>query len=245
MRRALEAWARARARFAASWVARDLLPDLAALVWPVACAGCGAADRALCHTCREELASARPFTIESTLARVPAYARGPYLGVLRETLVAYKHGGRAGFARPLGAQLAHPLAAALRHASSPPLIVAAPSRAARVRARGFRHVETALKVALQSVPDPARHVRALRPARGRRGQVGLEAAARVQNAARVAVRHEFLDVVRGRDVIVVDDILTTGATVRAACDVLTAAGARVVAVAVLAAVAYEGTPENT
>ena len=227
-----------------TWL-RELLADLAALVWPVACVGCGAADRALCASCHEELATVSPLVIESPLARVPAYARGPYEGVLRETIVAYKHGGQAGFAKTLGAQLALPLAAAVRQASASPLIIAAPSRAAQVRKRGFRHVEAALKAALKSVPDPATHVRALRSTRGRRGQVGLEAAARARNASRVAVRHRFHEAVRGRDVIVVDDIMTTGATVRAACDVLTQAGARVVAVAVLAAVTYEGTPENS
>lgn len=224
-------------------VARESLHDLSALVWPVACVGCGAADRELCRRCLDALRGAAPLAIETPLAQVPGYARGPYTGVLRDVIVAYKHGGRAGFARPLGAQLAHPLARALSHAEGAPLLVAAPSRAAQVRRRGFRHVDAVLAAALQQIPDPATPVRALRSTRGRRSQVGLDAVTRAQNAARVSVRASRRAELRGREVILIDDIMTTGATVRAACDAVTAAGARVVAVAVLAAVAYEGTPE--
>lgn len=226
-------------------VTSELTRDLAALVWPVVCVGCGAADRELCAHCRAGLREASPPTVESSLGSVPTYARGPYTGVLRESIVAYKHGGRAGFARLLGEQLAHPLARALTHATTRPLLIAAPSRAAQVRRRGFRHVDAAARAALKLVPDPAMPVRALRSTRGRRGQVGLDPANRAQNAAKVAVRAKFRDAIRGREVILVDDIVTTGATVNAACDLLSSSGARVVGVAVLALVAYDGTPENT
>lgn len=224
---------------------REVLKDLAALVWPVACVGCGAADRELCARCVAGLRDASPLTVTSELAGVPAYARGPYSGVLRRVIVAYKHGERTGFARLLGDQLTHPLTRAMAHARTHPLLIPAPSRAAQVRRRGFRHVEATLRAASKRVPDPATPVRALRSTRGRRGQVGLDAAARNANAARIAVREGFQRDLRGRDVILVDDIMTTGATVRAACGVLNQAGARVVAVAVLAAVTYEGTPENS
>lgn len=225
--------------------AGEVARDLAALVWPVACVGCGAADRELCGDCLAALRDASPLTVESVLAPVPAYARGPYAGVLRKVIIAYKHGGRSGFSRPLGEQLAHPLARALSHATTRPLLITAPSRAAQVRHRGFRHVDAALHAALKSVPDPAAPVRVLRSTRGRLGQVGLDTAARAQNAARVAVRDGFRDAVRGREVILIDDIMTTGATIRAACEVLAASGARVVGVAVLAAVPYDGTPEDS
>lgn len=224
---------------------REVLKDLAALVWPVACVGCGAANRELCSNCVAELQGARPLTVTSPLAGIPTYARGPYEGVLRSVLLAYKHDGSAGFARLLGEQLAHPLSYAIARAHAPPLLVAAPSRAAQVRKRGFRHVEAAVRAARHSVPDPAPLVRALRSTRGRQGQVGLDAASRAANAARVAVRRTYRSSLNGREVVLVDDIMTTGATVRAAVDALRAAGARVVAVAVLAAVAYEGTPENS
>lgn len=219
----------------------EAFKDLAALVWPVACVGCGAADRELCRHCRSGLRNASPLTVETELTEVATYARGSYTGVLREVVIAYKHGGRAGFARLLGEQLSHPLSRALAQASEMPLVVAAPSRAGSVRKRGFRHVEAVVKAALVLLPDPAQPVRVLRSTRGRQGQVGLDAETRTHNAAHVAVRSHWRARLRGRDVVVVDDILTTGATVRAVCDVLTAAGARVVAVAVLAVVAHDAT----
>lgn len=225
--------------------AREALNDLAALVWPVACVGCGAADRELCVNCVAELRGNTPVTVTSPLAGIPTYARGPYEGVLRSVLVAYKHGGRAGFARLLGEQLAHPLAHAIARAHAPPLLIAAPSRASQVRKRGFRHVEAAVRVARHAVPDPAPLARALRSTRGRQGQVGLDAASRAANAARIAVRGRYRSALSGREVILIDDIMTTGATVRAAIEALRSVGARVVAVAVIAAVSYEGTPENS
>lgn len=223
----------------------EALRDLAALVWPVTCVGCGAADRDLCAHCTAQLRDAAPGTVTSSLAGVPAYARGPYAGVLRSVLVAYKHGERPGFAKLLGAQLALPLRRAIAHAHTTPLLIAAPSRSERVRQRGFRHVEAAMRVACREIPDPATPVRALRSTRGRQGQVGLDAAMRAENAARIAVRGGYNRILQGRDVILVDDIMTTGSTVRAARSALNAAGARVVAVAVLAAVTYEGTPDRS
>ncbi|MBP1327081.1 putative amidophosphoribosyltransferase [Leucobacter exalbidus] len=222
--------------------ARELLADLGALVWPVACVSCGAADRALCDPCRTRLRTAAPLAYESVLAPVPAYARGPYAGELRAVVVAYKHEQRTGFARVLGEQLAHPLVRALSHASEPPLLIAAPSRASQLRARGFRHVDAMIAAAMKHDPDRATLMRALTSTRGRRSQVGLDAATRAQNAARIAVRRSCHARLRGREVIVVDDIMTTGATVRAACEALQAVGARVIAAAVLASVSYEGTP---
>lgn len=225
--------------------AREVLKDLSALVWPVTCVSCGAADREICEHCLADLRGAIPLTVTSQLAEVPSYARGPYSGVLRRMVIAYKHGGRVGFARPLGEQLAYPLARAMSHAHARPLLIAAPSRSAQVRRRGFRHVEAAIRVANRVAPDPAPLVRALRSTRGRQGQVGLDASARAANASRVVVRRRYRSALRGREVILVDDILTTGATVRAAAEVLRAVGARVVAVALLATVAYEGTPDNS
>ena len=234
----------------AAWYAvwhavREAGRDLAALVWPVACVGCGAADRELCWECHDKLEAGDPRAIAVDLVQVPAYARGTYTGVLRSVIVAYKHGGRYGFVRQLGTQLQYPLTQALTHATAAPLIVTAPSRAASVRCRGYRHVDEVVKEALRGLADfgathaPPELARALKATRGRKGQVGLDAGARAENASRVAVSGAWHSRLAGREVIVVDDILTTGATLRAACDVLIAAGSSIVAVVTLATVTHE------
>ena len=131
-----------------------------------------------------------------------------------------------------------------RRPAGAPLIVCVPSRPARVRQRGYRHVELILSHAVRALRRPGgrlssgavldvhrRPVRALRALPGRTGQVGLTSSERVRNAQRIAVRRGARARVRGRRVVVVDDVVTTGATVTAACETLRAAGAEVVAVA--------------
>ena len=219
-------------------------------------------------------------------------------------LVGYKHDGRVGFARELGARLRAPLDAALRDAAlncdrvegvggtekarapcaggAPGiLIVTVPSRPARVRERGYRHVDVLVRIALRGgggttldsndsndsndspprfpsvgrglltenvpphpnggggtprAPDvpPRLLSRALRTSAGRTTQVGLGAVERQANAARIRVARPRQ--LRGRDVILVDDVITTGATVTAAAKSLSAAGAHVVAIVALCAV---------
>lgn len=204
------------------------------------------------------------------MPEVPCFAAAPYAGVQRELLVGLKHAGRVGFARRLGPLLARALADAFeevgseppddgapvevevsveagvaprRRPAGAPLIVCVPSRPARVRQRGYRHVEVILSHAVRALrrPDgrlssgavldvPRRPVRALRALPGRTGQVGLTSSERVRNAQRIAVRRGARARVRGRRVVVVDDVVTTGATVTAACETLRAAGAEVVAI---------------
>ena len=224
------------------------------LLWPTQCVACGAPDRDCCDACRAELRR-----IEGTARRactptgVVACVAGPYAGPPRALLLACKHAGRTGFARQLGALLRAPLREALSNARgpAPPLIVAAPSRAAGVRRRGYRHVELIIRAALRGSrldrrlgdrldrrlgDQPILVPRALRALRGRRSQLGLSAEERRRNARLVAVRASARGILRGREVVLVDDVVTTGATVDAACRVLAAAGARVVGVAALCAV---------
>lgn len=222
---------------------RALRLDLAALVWPTACVSCGEPDRDCCLACLVELEEPTPL-VERELG-VACFARGAYAGPLRAVLLAYKHGGRYGFRRTLGEQLRPPLEAALARCAGPrpPVIVPLPSRRAQVRRRGFRHVDVLVAQALRGRRVAALRCPALRATRGRRGQVGLGPAERAENAARVAVRACARAALRGREVVLVDDIVTTGASVLAARDALEAAGARVVAVAALCAAARHDTPD--
>ncbi|MBL3698905.1 ComF family protein [Leucobacter luti] len=229
-------------------ILHELLLDLLALLWPTECVGCGAADRECCASCLRALRAARPG--HPPQLGTPCFARAEYAGVMRAVLVALKHGGRVRFARELGAQLSVPLHAARAQcgAARPPVIVPAPSRPASVRRRGFRHVELLVAAALRAQrrrgsPMPT-VLRALRTTRGRRGQVGLGPAERARNAGLLGLRRTARAALRGREVILVDDVLTTGATVLAARDTLTAAGARVVAIVVLCVAERAPPPGN-
>lgn len=223
-------------------VLREIALDLLSLLWPCSCAVCGAPDRELCTPCRSALRQAEgEWSSIVTPAGVAACIAGPYTGPLRALLVGYKHVGRTAYAQPLGARLRAPLSAALGHArSAEALLVTVPSRPARVRERGYRHVDLLVRRALRGMGSQggakARVMRrALVPLPGRTGQVGLDSNGRRRNASLIGVARPARRRLRGREVILVDDIVTTGATIAAAVRALEGAGARVIAVAALCA----------
>lgn len=221
---------------------RELWCDLAALVWPTQCAVCGAADRDYCSVCRAVLRTrGGQMRWVSTPAGVRVAAASDYADPVRALLLEYKHAARLTFAAELGALLRSPLSAAVARTrgSAPPLVVTAPSSRRSLRRRGYRHVDLLVRAALrgdQSLDGVALLPRVLRSLPGRKTQLGLDSVERFQNAALVAVRPAARSVLRGREVIFVDDIVTTGSTARAACLALAEAGAHVLAVVALCAV---------
>ena len=227
---------------------REIGLDLLALVWPCACEVCGAPDRQLCAECLRGLRLREGASLWVLApAGVRACVAGPYAGALRSLLIGYKHAGRTGFRGVLGAQLAGPLRTALERCSAPaPAIVTVPSRPERVRERGYRHVDSIVRAALRRLlassatgaPGPSRAMLlagALRTTPGRAGQVGLDRAGRERNASLVRVPRRMRTALRGREVVLVDDIVTTGATALAAARALDEAGAKVIAVVALCA----------
>lgn len=231
-------------------LARELLADLAALLWPSDCLGCGRPDRRLCGACARTAEPAPPRCSElgelATAAGdpgaraaglgVPCFVAAAYERPVSAMLVAYKHGGAFGFSRPLGRLLALPLRRACeqqRNGSAPPLLVPLPSRRAHTRERGFRHVDELVRVAARTAGLPLRPRRALRATAGRAAQLGLGASGRERNARRIAVTRRAG--VRGREVVLVDDIVTTGASCRAAIAAIEGAGGAVIAVAAVCA----------
>ncbi|MDI6023783.1 phosphoribosyltransferase family protein [Leucobacter sp. UT-8R-CII-1-4] len=221
---------------------RELWLDLRSILWPCSCVICGAANRELCLPCETGLRATigRAGRVAAPLlAEVWAY--GPYEGAMRRLIVKYKHGGAIRFAPLLGALFAGPLVAALERGSGSALIVTAPSRIERVRSRGYRHLDLIVSHSLRYITRQG-HKRgqlgsflpgALQAAPGRAGQLGLSAADRIRNAKKVRVPRHLHSRLQGSEVVLVDDIMTTGATLNAAMQALAAVGARVVAVAIM------------
>lgn len=222
---------------------REIWLDLLALLWPCACALCGVPDRDLCTECTTALRGAvGRFERRRTASGGEVWVHGSYDGALRALLVLYKHAGRVALAKPLGALLAGPLEAALRTSDghAPVLVVPVVSRPRRVRERGFRHVDMLVRHALdrsraRGSPSAILIRGALQALPGRSGQVGLHATQRLRNAALICVPRHMKGRLRGREVLLVDDIITTGATVDAAAQALAAVGARVLGSVTLAA----------
>lgn len=197
------------------------------------CAGCTASIRwitaPVCDRCGAPLAKSAPFCSECAardLAFDRARAAVLYEGAARDALLAFKLGGER--------RSASALAGAMLAAAPKPLpraILFVPSTRRSVRERGFNQAE-ALARSLAAASG-ARVIRALRKVHEGDDLAGLgRDARRIALQGSFAVVHTLLR--PNEPVLLVDDILTTGATADACARVLKAAGASVVNVVTFA-----------
>jgi predicted amidophosphoribosyltransferase len=202
----------------------ELLDAVGELVLPHACAGCRRPGAVLCADCRPH-GPPRP----SLATGLTVLAAGDYQGGLRSALIAYKERGRTELARPLGGLLAAAVGATGELAAAA-CLVPVPSAARARRERGGDHVLRLARVAARLTGLPIS--RALRLDHAVLDSAGLGRGERAANLAGafVAVRGAG-----GLRPIVVDDIVTTGATLHEAVRALRAAGWPVPSAAVVAA----------
>lgn len=202
------------------WRIRGALLDALAVLSPVDCAGCAAPDRALCDDCRLELVPAvTPRTMPDGSTVFTALR---YEGVVRTTLLALKEGGRTDVARVLGESLS----AALKRAARPDAeYLAVPTSKAAWRRRGYDPVALLCKKAGFGSAG------VLRTSRATVSQKTLDSTGRAHNLSESMSSRMPL---AGRRFILVDDVVTTGATLAEATRAVRAAGGEVVGSAALA-----------
>lgn len=210
---------------------------LARLVWPVDCPGCGLPDVPVCRSCLADLAGPAFLTAPLTAPGAPVtWAAAPYADAVRGLVLAWKERGRHDLGAALATGLHRSLAAALadRPPAGPVTLVPAPSTRAAVRARGddlvadlARRCATSLR--RSGVPVRVEPVLALRPGAGE--QVGR--GARARRAGRAGALR--LRALPSAPCVLVDDVVTTGATLAEARRLLEEAGVRVLAAATVAA----------
>jgi ComF family protein len=227
------------ARAARAGVAALARP-LVAFAFPQRCPGCGVpadAARLLCEACL----AAIPTVPETLCAACLAAERTPvdcvrhpaqrvwvawvYDDACAALLHAFKFEGRTALAELLGARLAAALPAAWR----PELVTGVPLHAARRRERGYDQAEMLARVVADAIGVP--YVPLLRRVRPTRAQSSLGPVARRRNPAGAfaVTQPSWAD---ARRVLVIDDVVTTGATLDACTRALVAAGARPAAAAV-------------
>lgn len=200
-------------------VIRAALDEALLLVLPVVCAGCDEPDVTLCEDCRAAL---RPAPRRRAGSGETVWSALRFEGVTGRVLRALKEDGRTDLAR----DLAPALAAAVAAIGDPgAVLVPIPTSRAAYRRRGYRVVDlVAARAGLRIEP-------LLRQTRRTADQRGLDQHRRRHNVEGSLVARDAA----ARRVIVIDDVVTTGATLAEAARALRAAGAEVVGAAAIAA----------
>ena len=212
------------------WASLDLL-------FPPKCGGCGRSGERWCKTCQGETALVSPpvcercgkwivtgkkchrcLTIPPKFKSLRSWAI--YKGPLRKAVLRLKYAGDMS----LGDALARPLMHKLGELSwRLDIVVPVPMGAARVAERGYNQAALlALPVALGS--GVVYRPKAMKKVRDIRSQVGLSVIERYENVNGAFQADENL--VKDKIVLVIDDVITSGATVNACTDALLKAGAK-------------------
>lgn len=223
--------------------------DLLALAVPADCVCCGAEDHTLCAQCSRKIRrlAARPFRAESGAPALvdvdgtillPVAAAAVYREELAQALLSFKRHGQGQLRKSLGRALAGAIRAAVQEPGL--YLVPVPTSPAAYMARGFSPVHMLLAEATRQLPGMAVHdVLAKSGSNGVRtpgGQKGLDRGSRAKRVrGSMSVRRRARGKIAGARCIIVDDVLTTGATLAEAARALHRDGARVAGAVVLAA----------
>ncbi|MFC7376306.1 ComF family protein [Brachybacterium sp. GCM10030267] len=190
---------------------------------------CDALQQLSAARVREEGAH-RPAGVDHT-SLLPVLALGEYAGDLQRMVLAWKNGGMLHLGRRIAPALAPAVTTLAAEARvRRPLLVPVPSRrSARLR-RGEDHTGELARDLARLGAGRARLLRAV-PTTGQEGQGARQRRTRRIRLSPAAARRAGED---RAPVVIVDDIVTTGATLRGMHEALTEAGARVLGAVVIA-----------
>ncbi|WP_326596961.1 ComF family protein [Streptomyces sp. NBC_01803] len=216
--------------------------ELGSLVLPAECAGCGGARAVLCASCRGLLSAGparRVRPVPEPEGLPPVYAAVAYVDEARAVLLAHKERGVLSLAGPLGRALALAVRAAGAAGAAEGRVlslVPVPSARSAVAGRGHDPVRRIALAAAGWLRRDGLAVRvrpALRQRRRVADQSGLTAGQRVANlTGALVVRPGAL--IAGDSVVLVDDLLTTGASLAEAARAVRSSGGLPVGAAVVA-----------
>ena len=182
------------------------------------------------------------FLCEHCTDQPPVYetARAPlrYEATARRLILSYKHRDRIEGARAFAAWMA---GCAGEMLSRDPLLVPVPLHRWRLLGRGYNQ-SALLAGHIGRLTGLRCLTRVLTKRKGTASQQGLSANARRENitAGLFSVTRSGARLLRGRNIVLIDDVLTTGATVNACAEVLLSSKAERVDVLTLARVVRDG-----
>lgn len=214
-------------------VGRRRRMPLASLFMPPDCVGCSQPGAVLCRRCRFGLLATSAVVVEPASgphgAAEAVYAAAPFAGTVRDIVTGLKYRNRRDAARVLARLIVERI-----DLGRADLVTWAPTTDQRARRRGFDQAEALAREVARLLGVPCRRLLFRRPGAAQTGRTRAERQAVADTGA-----------FRGRSagaglrVVVVDDVVTTGSTLRAARESLWAAG-----VADVVCVAAASTPSG-
>ncbi len=209
------------------------------LAFPASCAGCGREGNPICAVCLPAL-DARlglppgvplglPADLPDGLLQVEWCA--PFSGVVRDALHQLKYSGERRLAGPLGDAIARRWS---RAGAGGDLLVPVPVHRDRAAQRGYDQAVLLARASSRTLGLPV--IDAIERWVATIAQFQLDRRARATNVERAFRPRstDALDGVRGRWVVLVDDVMTTGATLSACATVLLEGGAMAVSAVTVA-----------
>lgn len=226
--------------------ALTVLKTVAHMLLPVTCA-CGHPGVHLCETCAASLYE-EPLRVDSVcealqistpipgrehyLPVMPVFSLGEYSGCLRALILDYKNGGHFVLAPLLAERLASMLSLLACHGEHPHVVVPAPSTRAAVRRRGEEHMRL---LASHLVREPgctlAPHL--ILEGASQHSLNRRDRSLRATRTLRMRQKSRWREL-RGAHALIIDDVVTTGSTLRTLERFLTQVGLHTCAALTLA-----------
>lgn len=196
------------------------------LFLPTSCIGCNTLGGPFCNGCQANFPLSARATSRNGIA---GYAFCSYGDLAAEIINAVKEAGQTSLIGPVAGLMAKQWPDALRGA----VLVPIPSSPSNYKRRGYQHTLKLANALAKRIPGTKTCV-LLRSENGRLDQAGLSPEERIGNVTG-AFRADLRGFqVEGRPIVLIDDVVTTGATIRSATIALNEAGIEQVSFCVLA-----------